>query len=255
MQLYVCNRFDKTYGHTIRRVSNQKGGPSGLSKSILEPRSQNSNRTRPAITNPSLPFKWRSDQAKSATGNFGNRGSDNPSQFTQSGVLSFGLHVDGNVGISVFPEGKEILIRLAGQPAPSFTFLMRTTSLIQLPREMTRRFSGDTSNAKMIWSESKFVILLGAPPASGIDQMFATPPSFREYRIDLPSAAHRNRTILAGRDWHSKLLHLSSSDGNDRRPFVGIFSMGVSPEQYVFSVWRNTRARVLRNIVGWIELV
>ena len=94
-------------------------------------------------------------------------------------ILRLGLLVDGNVGIGIFPKGEKVLIRLArGQPAHSLTFLMRTTSLIQLPREMTRRFSGDTSKAKMICSESKLVSLLGVPPASGTDQMFPIPFSF-----------------------------------------------------------------------------
>ena len=33
---------------------------------------------------------------------------------SQPGVLGFGLLVDGDVGIGVFPEGEEILIRGAG---------------------------------------------------------------------------------------------------------------------------------------------
>ena len=101
-------------------------------------------------------------------------------RLVQFRILRPGLPVNGNVGIGIFPEGEKVLIRLArgGWPAHSFTFLIRTTSIIQLPREMTRRFSGDTSKAKMICSESKLVILLGAPPASGTDQMFPVPFSF-----------------------------------------------------------------------------
>jgi hypothetical protein len=34
------------------------------------------------------------------------------SSFAQAGVLDFGLPVDGDVGVGVFPEGKKVLIRL-----------------------------------------------------------------------------------------------------------------------------------------------
>ena len=95
-------------------------------------------------------------------------------------------------------------------------------SLTQLPREITRRLSRDASNAKMTWSESKFVILLGTPPASGTDQMLSTPLSFRlnGSTCHLQPIGTRPTRRTGRQDWHFNLLHLSSSERNNRHPLV-----------------------------------
>src|SRR5215472_13479963 len=78
---------------------------------------------------------------------------------------------------------------LFGEPdVTHFTFLIRTTSLMCMPRDMARRLSGDIANPK-IASESNDVSFLGALPSSGKDQILSTPFSVRAYRIALPFGA------------------------------------------------------------------